>query len=136
MSLMNPAKIIVDLYDCLGVGTGFVPNTCTKHNPVWIPKSGLLSYLYFHPTLIRTAKVVIPENMWETAERVQQQNLGAVPKLPSDLRAELLTFSSKTFSSCRNFWTGIYRYRSKCPSPSFFPSTESLIIPILFETIR
>jgi len=112
------------LYDFLGVDKGFVPNTSTKHNPAGFPKFRLLNYLYFHPTLIRTAKLVVPENMWETAERVQQQNLGAAPKLPSDLRAELLTLTSKTSSSCSNYWTGIYRYGSKGPGLSFFPSTE------------
>ena len=86
----EPARIVADLYEFLGVATNFVPDTSTRHNPAGIPKIRLLNQLFFHPTLINIAKSVIPENIQGMAKRVQQQNLRAAPKLPAELRAELL----------------------------------------------
>ena len=86
----EPARIVADLYEFLGVTTNFVPDTSTRHNPAGIPKIRLLNQLFFHPTLINIAKSVIPENIQGMAKRVQQQNLRAAPKLPAELRAELL----------------------------------------------
>lgn len=86
----EPARIVADLYEFLGVATNFVPDTSTRHNPAGIPKIRLLNQLFFHPTLINMAKSVIPENIQGMAKRVQQQNLKAAPKLPAELRAELL----------------------------------------------
>lgn len=86
----EPARIVADLYEFLGVATNFVPDTSTRHNPAGIPKIRLLNQLFFHPTLINIAKSVIPENIQGMAKRVQQQNLKAAPKLPAELRAELL----------------------------------------------
>ena len=87
-----PGKVVVDLYDFLGVDTSFMPDTSTKHNPAGIPKFRLLNRLFFHPTLIRIAKSIFPVNIQGMAKRVQQQNLRTAPKLPADLRAELLNF--------------------------------------------
>lgn len=86
----DPAKIVVDLFDFLGVDTNFVPDTSIKHNPAGIPKIRLLNRLFFDPTLIRTAKLVLPESVQGMAKRVQQQNLNTPPKIPADLRAKLL----------------------------------------------
>lgn len=86
----EPARIVADLYEFLGVATNFIPDTSTRHNPAGIPKIRLLNQLFFHPTLINIAKSVIPENIQGMAKRVQQQNLRAAPKLPAELRAELL----------------------------------------------
>ena len=86
----EPARIVANLYEFLGVATNFVPDTSTRHNPAGIPKIRLLNQLFFHPTLINIAKSVIPENIQGMAKRVQQQNLKAAPKLPAELRAELL----------------------------------------------
>ncbi len=86
----EPARIVADLYEFLGVATNFVPDTSTRHNPAGIPKIRLLNQLFFHPTLINIAKSVIPENIQGMAKRVQQQNWRAAPKLPAELRAELL----------------------------------------------
>ncbi len=86
----DPARIVVDLLDFLRVDTSFVPDTSARHNPSGVPKSRLLSRLFFNPTLIRIAKSVLPEGMQRTAKRVQRQNLRTPPKFPADVRAELL----------------------------------------------
>lgn len=86
----DPAKAVVDLFDFLGVDTNFVPDTSIRHNPAGIPKVRLLNRLFFHPTLIRTAKTVFPERVQGMLKQVQQQNLKAPPKFPADLRARLL----------------------------------------------
>jgi len=86
----DPAKVVVDLFDFLGVDTNFVPDTSTRHNPAGVPKNRLLNRLFFDPTLIRIAKSALPERVQGLAKRVQQQNLKVPPKFPSDLRAKLL----------------------------------------------
>ena len=86
----DPTKVVVDLFDFLGVDTNFVPDTSIKHNPAGVPKIGLLNHLFFHPTLIRAAKSVLPESVQGMAKRVGQQNLKTPPKFPADLRAKLL----------------------------------------------
>ncbi|HET7008631.1 MAG TPA: sulfotransferase [Candidatus Binatia bacterium] len=86
----DPAKVVVDLFEFLGVGTNFVPDTSTRHNPAGVPKFRLLNRLFFDPTLIRIAKSVLPESLQQMAKRVQQQNLKTPPKPPADLRANLL----------------------------------------------
>jgi hypothetical protein len=86
----DPTKVILDLFDFLGVSTNFVPDTSTRHNPGGVPKSSLLTSLFFDSTLIRMAKAVLPERAQRMAKRVRQLNLEAPPKFPADLRAELL----------------------------------------------
>jgi len=86
----DPANAIIGLFDFLGVDTNFVPDTSIRHNPAGIPKFRLLNRLFFHPTLIRTAKSVFPESVQEMLKQVQQQNLKVPPKFPPDLRAQLL----------------------------------------------
>lgn len=86
----DPAKVVVDLFDFLGVDPDFVPNTSTRHNPAGVPKIRLLNRLFFHPTLIRATKAVLPESLQQMAKQIQQQNLTTPPKFPPDLRAELL----------------------------------------------
>jgi hypothetical protein len=86
----DPAKVIVDLFDFLGVDTTFVPDTSTRHNPAAIPKSRLLNRLFYDPTLIRTAKAILPEKVQMMVKQVRQQNLKPPPKFPPDLRLKLL----------------------------------------------
>ena len=86
----DPTKVVLDLFDFLGVNTNFVPDTSTRHNPGGVPKSSLLNRLFFDSTLIRMAKAVLPERTQRMAKRVRQLNLEAPPKFPADLRAELL----------------------------------------------
>ena len=87
----NPTKVVVDLFDFLGVDTNFVPDTSIRHNPAGVPKNRLLNRLFIHRgTLIRIAKSVLPESVQRVAKRVRQQNLKTPPKFPADLRAELL----------------------------------------------
>ena len=86
----DPARVVVDLYDFLGVDTNLTPDTSVRHNTAGVPKSRLLSQLFFNSTLIRTAKGVLPEVMQQMAKRVQRQNLRTPPAFPADLRAELI----------------------------------------------
>lgn len=86
----DPVKVMTDLYDFLDVDTTFVPDTSVKHNPAAIPKNRLLNRLFFDPTLIRITKSALPESVQVMAKRIQQQNLKPAPKLPAELRAELL----------------------------------------------
>lgn len=91
----DPAGIVVDLFDYLGVDTYIVPDTTTKHNPAGVPKRRWLNRLYFNPTLIRTAKSLLPERMQRTAKQIQQKNQRAPQKFPADVRAELLDLYSE-----------------------------------------
>lgn len=86
----DPAQVVVDMFDFLGVDTNFVPDTSIRHNPARVPKSRLLNRLFFHPTLILTAKSVLPESVQGLVKRVRKQNLRTPPTFPADLRAELL----------------------------------------------
>jgi hypothetical protein len=78
------------LFDFLGVDTNFMPDTSIKHNPAAIPKNRLLNRLFYDPALIRVSKAMLPERVQVLAKDIQQQNLKPAPKLPPDLRAELL----------------------------------------------
>lgn len=86
----DPTRSIIDLFDFVGVDKSFVPDTSTQHNPAGIPKVRWLNRLFFHPTLIRTAKAVFPERVHGMLKQVQQKNLKAPPKFPADLRAKLI----------------------------------------------
>lgn len=88
----DPAKVVVDLFDFLGVDTNFVPDISTRYNPARVPKNRLLNRVFFDPTLVRAAKLVLPESLQRLVKRVRQQNLKTPPKFPADLRAELLDF--------------------------------------------
>jgi len=83
-------KVVLDLFDFLGVSTNFVPDTSIRHNPAGVPKFRWLNRLFFDSTFIRTAKAVLPGSAQRMAKRVRQLNLEAPPKFPADLRAELL----------------------------------------------
>jgi len=86
----DPAKTIVDLLNFIGVDTAYVPDTSVKHNPAGIPRIRWLNRLFFHPTLIRTAKALFPARVQDVLKQVQQRNLRTPPKFPADLRARLL----------------------------------------------
>lgn len=86
----DPAKIVTDLFDFLGVDTGFIPDTSTKHNPAAVPKNRALNQLFYNPNLIAAAKWVLPKSLEKMAKRLREQNMKAAPKLPKDLRDSLL----------------------------------------------
>jgi len=86
----DSVKVVVDLFDFLGVDTNFVPDTSTKHNPAGVPKSRLLNRLFFNPTLVRTAQSLFPERVQQMVKKIRQQNLKTPPKFPPDLHAKLL----------------------------------------------
>ena len=88
----DPARVVTHLFDFLGVDTNFAPDTSIRYNPAGVPKNRLLNRLFFNPTLIRTAKAVLPESVQQLAKRVQQQNLKPPPKFPVEVRAQLLDF--------------------------------------------
>ncbi len=86
----DPVKIVTDLYDFLGVDTNFLPDTSVRHNPSSVPKIRLLNRLFYNPTLINITKSVVPESLHGKLKQIQQLNQTATPKLPADLRSELL----------------------------------------------
>jgi hypothetical protein len=86
----DPSKVVVDLFDFLGVDTGFVPDTSKRYNSGGIPRNRFLNRLLYDPTVIRTAKSMLPESARRMALQVRQRNLVAPPTFPADLRAGLL----------------------------------------------
>lgn len=86
----DPAKLVTELFDFVGVDTDFLPDTSTRYNPGGVPKNRRLNRLFYDPTLIRSAKAILPERVLGVAKRVQQQNLKSPPSFPADLRSELL----------------------------------------------
>lgn len=85
----DPTKVVVDLFDFLGVDKNFVPDTSIRYNPAGVPKNRWLNRLFFDSNLIRIAKM-LPGSVQEMIKQVRQQNLKPPPKLPADLRARLL----------------------------------------------
>lgn len=86
----NPTNVMIDLFDFVGVGTGFVPDTSPRYNPANVPRSRTANRLFYHPSLIRAAKSVLPERARGIARRARQLNLKPPPAFPPDLRADLL----------------------------------------------
>ncbi|UCD98872.1 MAG: sulfotransferase [Chloroflexota bacterium] len=86
----DPTKILKDLYNFLGVDTGYVPDTSVRHNPGAVPKYRLLNRLFYDPKIIQTAKRFLPENFQAKAKQTRQMNLKSSPKLPQEVRADLL----------------------------------------------
>jgi hypothetical protein len=85
----DAAKIVAELYDFLGVDTSFKLDTSVRHNPGAVPKIRFLNRLFYNPTLTRIAKSMLPD-LKGTLKNVRQMNLSKAPKLPADLRADLL----------------------------------------------
>lgn len=88
----DPTGVVVDLMEYIGVDTAFVPDTAVRYNPASVPRSRTLNRLYFHPTLVRTAKAMLPESGQSLAKRLRARNLHAPPTFPPDLRSDLLAF--------------------------------------------
>jgi len=44
----------------------------------------------YYPTVVRSAKMMLPERLHTMAKGVRQRNLKPPPKLPGELRADLL----------------------------------------------
>jgi len=86
----DPAAMMSELFDFVGVDASFVPDTSPKHNPANLPKSRLANRVLYHPRVIRTAKTMLPASAQGLAKRARQLNLKTPPTLPEDLRARLL----------------------------------------------
>ena len=86
----NPLRVLVDLFEFLGVDPGFVPDTSIRHNPGAVPKFRHLNRLFYHPSLIGITNSLLPEGLKGVAKQVRALNLKPTPKLSPDLRAELL----------------------------------------------
>ncbi len=86
----DPAKLIADLYEFLGVDTTFVPDTAVRYNPGAVPKVRLLNRLFYSPTLVRISQSVFPSSLQRMLKQIRQLNLRTIPKFPPDLRADLL----------------------------------------------
>ena len=86
----DPARIMADLFDYVGVDASFTPDTRSRHNPANVPKSRLVNRVLYHPRVMRTAKTVIPVPAYGLAKRARQLNLRTPPTLSDDLRTRLL----------------------------------------------
>jgi hypothetical protein len=86
----NAAGTVADLYDFLGVDSSFTPDTSVKYNPGAVPKIRLFNKLFYNPRLINMTKSVFPESMQGMFKQIRELNLTTSPKMPPDLRAELL----------------------------------------------
>jgi hypothetical protein len=86
----DAAGIIRDVYGFLGVDTSFTPDTSVQHNPGAVPKIRWLNQIFFNPRLIGITKSIVPEGLHERLKQVQQMNLTKTPKMPSEVRADLL----------------------------------------------
>ncbi len=85
----DAGKIVSELFDFLGVDKGFTLDTSVKHNPGAVPKFRLLNRLLYSPTLARIAMSMFP-GLKGSLKHVRGLNLRPAPKLPTDLRRELL----------------------------------------------
>jgi hypothetical protein len=86
----DPATTMEDLHGFIGVDPSFVPDTSPRYNPANLPKSRSLNRLFYHPAAIRTAQAVLPDRLHGMAKQVRKLNLRPPPKIPADLRADLL----------------------------------------------
>ncbi len=88
---VDPSKVVVDLFKFLGVDENFVPDTSVRYNPAGIPRNRFLNRLSYDPTIIRTAKTVLPESLQRVAKNIRLQTMKSPPKFPPELRDELLS---------------------------------------------
>jgi hypothetical protein len=85
----NTAKVVVDLFAFLGVDPNVSLDTSVRHNPAAVPKFRMLNRLLYSPSLTRVARSLFP-GMKGAFQYLRYSNLRPAPKLPGDLRAELL----------------------------------------------
>jgi len=85
----EPAGILLDLFGFLGVDTKLNLDTSVRHNPAAVPKLRFLNRLLYNATLTNIARSTFP-GLKGMLKRVRQLNLRPAPKLPTDLRGELL----------------------------------------------
>jgi len=61
-----------------------------RHNPGAVPKVRWLNQVFFNPKVIGLTKAIVPESLHERLKKVQQLNLSATPKMPAEVRADLI----------------------------------------------
>jgi len=86
----DPAGLTRDLYAFLGVDTNFTPNTNVRHNPGAVPKVRWLNQIFFNPRVINLTKTLVPAGLHDRLKQVQQMNLKPTPRLPAEVRADLI----------------------------------------------
>lgn len=86
----NPTKLVRELFEFLEVDSDFAPDTTRRHNRAAVPKNRLLNRIFYNPSVIRTAKTMLPHHIQQMALRLRQQNLKAPPHFPADVRRDLL----------------------------------------------
>lgn len=88
----EPALVMADIFDFVGVDRTFTPDTSPSYNPANVPKSRIVNRLFYHPAFVRITKTILPEGGYGLARRVRQLNLNPPPKLSDELRATLLGY--------------------------------------------
>ena len=86
----DPSKAMMDLLEFLGVNTSWMPDTSVRYNPGAIPKIRWLNKLFYHRTLIDITQMILPKRLRMMGKRIRERNLRSAPKLPPQLRAELM----------------------------------------------
>src|SRR5262245_340058 len=85
----DAGRILTELFGFLGIDPSFKLDTSVRHNPGAVPKYRLLNRVFYSPTLTRIVKSLFP-GMKERLKQTRELNLKPAPKLPPDLRADLL----------------------------------------------
>jgi hypothetical protein len=87
----RPAAVVSELYEFLGVDSGFCPKL-EVHNQGFVPRSTLLQHIFANEFLRRVVKPLLPEPLFALGRRVRSWNGRRPPGLPPDIRADLRAY--------------------------------------------
>lgn len=87
----NPAELMQDVFNFLGVDETFVANVNKKHNPTLVPKNQTMNTLLNRPNPIKAVlKSLFPKKLRKSlADSLKQRNLGK-PELSKKIRKQLI----------------------------------------------
>lgn len=86
----DPIGFVQELYRCVGVDTGFVPDLDTPHNVGGVPASMLVERLLMSKRIKAAIEPWVPKPVADLARHVRTRNLRRAPALPAGVRSELI----------------------------------------------
>jgi hypothetical protein len=86
----DPIGFVRELYRCVGVDTGFVPDLDTPHNVGGVPASMLVERLLMSKRIKAAIEPWVPKPVADLARHVRTRNLRRAPALPAGVRSELI----------------------------------------------
>ncbi len=91
--LADPALLLSDVYEFLGVDSGFVASTSLRPNTTGVPKNQLLGRLLFQPNPLKaTAKRLMPQRLrYDLGQRLSRRVLKK-PSISEPINRELTYF--------------------------------------------